>query len=311
METLPQSHNNVGMFSRLIDFLAKSREKGGVYGLQGSALSFFAACAANAGAPPVVIVAPDGETASAWAVDIRFYLGEDELFKQPLSDEVVRYPSSDVAPFSFHGLESDIWMSRMTALFRFSEGRMPNIICVGLDALIRKVVPRQAVRNAGFQVYVGQDIDRDYLLQRLVLAGYSRAPLVEDAGDFSVRGFILDVYSPMYPFPVRIEQAGDRIESVRFFDPANQRSKEDVSELYISPVHMIIPDDETRQQGLRRLLEACEDKGIEKRVRQGLIDDFRHGVRFPGAEFYLPYFFPQLETLFDYLPKEATFLGPR
>ena len=103
-----------------------------------------------------------------------------------------------------------------------------------------------------FYVINWGELNREDLLERLTEAGYNRSPLVEDAGDFSVRGFIIDLYPPFYLYPVRIEQDGDRIESIRFFDPTNQRSLGDVSEIQVGPVHMLIPDSNSRQEGLKQ-----------------------------------------------------------
>ncbi len=310
MKASPFLSDHAAPFDKAVNFLARSTENGGVYGLVGSAETFLTAAAVREGAGPLVMILPDGEIASTNALDVRFYLGEEEEFRYPLLDKVIRYPSSDVLPFSAAGLETDPWIGRTTCLYRLGEAAPPRVIAVGLDALVRKILPSSVFGKAAISLAVGNEIDRDVLLEQLVLAGYNRVPLVEDAGDFSVRGFIVDLYSPLYPYPVRIEQMGDRIESIRFFDPTNQRSREDVSEIRVVPVHMVIPDEHAREQGLKRLLEACEDRGTEKRVRQGLVDDFRHKVRFPGAEFYLPYFFPVLETLFDYLPRNTTLLLP-
>ncbi len=310
MKASPLLSDHAAPFDKAVKFLARSTENGGVYGLVGSAETFLTAAAVREGAGPLVMILPDGEVASTNALDVRFYLGEEEEFRYPLLDKVIRYPSSDVLPFSAAGLETDPWIGRTTCLYRLGEAAPPRVIAVGLDALVRKILPSSVFGKAATSVAVGIEIDRDILLEQLVSAGYNRVPLVEDAGDFSVRGFIIDLYSPLYPYPVRIEQMGDRIESIRFFDPTNQRSREDVSEIRVVPVHMVIPDEYAREQGLKRLLEACEDRGTEKRVRQRLVDDFRHKVRFPGAEFYLPYFFPVLETLFDYLPRNTTLLLP-
>ncbi|MBI5569931.1 MAG: transcription-repair coupling factor [Desulfomonile tiedjei] len=293
-----------------IDFLAHSTAAGGVYGLCGSAAAFVTAAAVKGGARTLVVVLTDGDAASQMATDVRFFLGETEAERRPLLERVIAYPSSDMLPFSFGGFEADVGAGRMTALFRLTQGKTPRVVTVSLDALIRRVVPRSVFHRASFTLAVGKELDREDLLQRLVAAGYSRSPLVEDSGEFSVRGFIIDVYPPLYPYPVRIEQMGDRIESIRFFDPANQRSREDVPEIEIGPIHMMIPDEAAKEQGIRRILQACEDIGVEKRVRQNLVDDLRHGVRFPGAENYLPYFFTDSETLFDYLPPDTTLILP-
>jgi len=283
----------------------------GIYGLTGSATAFITAAAVRAGAPrTVVLVLPEGEAARLTAEDIRFYLGGKQTTERPLQDDVLLYPSSDALPFSFVGLEGEVGVGRVTALYRLAEAGAPRVLVVGLDALVRKVLPKSALRRNSFSLRVGEELDRDVLLRQFVRAGYARAPLVEDVGDFSVRGFIVDVYSPLYPYPVRIEQMGDLIESIRFFDPANQRSIGDAAEIQICPVHMLVPDEIEQEHGLKLLLERCDERGTEKRVRQRLLDDFRHGVRFPGAESYLPYFFTPAESLLDYLPRESTLVLP-
>ncbi|HMK34748.1 MAG TPA: transcription-repair coupling factor, partial [Desulfomonilaceae bacterium] len=310
MKTVPYADRISSPFDRAVQFLSTSMEGGGIYGLEGSAPAFVVAAAAVSEPRTIVVVLPDAAAATQTALDIRFYLGDAEELNHPLEDRVILYPSSDAAPYSFAGLETDVWISRMAALYRLGHARTPRVIIVGLDALIRRIVPRIAFDRNCFTLAVGQELDRDELLNWLVLGGYSRAPLVEDAGDFSVRGFIIDLYSPLYPFPVRIEQMGDRIESIRFFDPSNQRSRDTVPEIQVGPVHMLIPDEVTRSSGIRALVDACEEHGVEKRVRQRLVDDFRHGMRFPGAELYMPYFFPKLESMLDYLPPDTTLVLP-
>jgi len=297
-------------FEQAALFLAGSRTNGGIYGLKGSAPQFLVASSVNYGAGTIVIVFPDGQAAAAAASDIRFYLGQNEASENILEEGVILYPSSDLAPYSFAGFETDVWIGRMAGLFRLSQGKTPRVITIGLDALMRKVVPRATMTRTSFSLSVGEEVNREDLLRRLTEAGYTRAPLVEDAGDFSVRGFIIDLYPPFYPYPTRIEQDGDRIESIRFFDPTNQRSRGDASEIQVGPAHMLIPDPNSRQEGLKRLREACDEVGVEKRVRQSLLDDFTYGVRFPGSEFYLPYFFQRMESTADYFPSDATLILP-
>lgn len=306
----PKTPKNSTPFDLAVQFLSRSRENGGIHGIQGSSAAFILAAAVRDGAPAILWVHADGDAAAAAAMDLRFYLGGDELTRYPLNDQVLRYPSTDALAYSFGGFETDVRLGRMSSLYRLSDGKPPRVLSVGVDALMTKIIPRWALRRRSFTLAVGQEVNRDLLLERLVAAGYSRAPLVEDAGDFSVRGFIIDVYPPFYPYPVRIEQMGDRIESIRFFDPTSQRSRESSSEIQIGPTHMLVPDAELLEEGLARLVGACEDRGVEKRVRQQLVDDFRHGVKFPGAEAYLPYFFPKPASLLDYLPPDSVVVLP-
>ncbi len=306
--SMPDQHSQE--LEQAIGFLTRSTENGGIYGLTGSGPEFVIAAAVSAGARNLVLVQPDGDAAARVAANIRFYLGTEELFDRPLEDRVLLYPSSDALPYSVAGFETEVAIARMACLYRLAEVAAPRVTVVGLDALMAKVVPRAAISAHSFSIAVGEELDRELLLQRLVAAGYSRAPLVEDAGEFSVRGFIIDLYPPLYPYPVRIEQTGDRVESLRFFDPSNQRSRQEVAGVLISPICMTLVGQDSLERGLQRLVERCESQGVEKRVRQKLVDDFRNRIRFPGVESYLPYFFPRMDSLLDYLGPEAALVLP-
>lgn len=275
-----------------------------------SAPAMLTAAAVRRGARTILQALPDGDAAASYASDVRFYLGASGQADRALEEEASLYPSSDILPYSSEVPEADVYLGRSLILYRLADATAPRVVVSGLDALLRKVIPRGDFARGCFSLHTGEELDRDLFLRRLVAAGYRRSPLVEEPGDFSVRGFIIDLYSPLYTFPVRLEQVGDLVESLRFFDPTTQRSREDVSHIRVSPLHMLILDPDALERGLVGLHQVCEDRGVEKRVRQRLIDDFRHGVRFPGAESYLPYFFPELETLLDYLPADATLVLP-
>lgn len=278
--------------------------------MRGSAASFLIAAAARRGSRVLVHVLPDGESASKHAEDARFYLGYGSERENPLEDEIILYPSSDAQPYATDVFDTDVSVGRISTLYRLCEAGSPRVLTVSLDSLLRKVVPRSDFRRTSFLLRVGEEVDREDLLASLVTAGYRRAPLVEEPGDFSVRGFIVDIYPPCYSYPLRVEQMDDSIESIRFFDPATQRSKEDIQEIQIGPMHMLIPDDISMEEGLARIRDECDERGIEKRIRQRITEDLRNGVRFPGCESYLPYFFNDLESLLDYLPRDATILLP-
>ena len=305
MQTFPQS-----VFPQALNFLCRSSENGGIYGLKGSAVAFFIAMAVKRSSSPILWIHPDDDSASRSASDLSFYLGLDEKNSNNADFPIVHYPETLSIPYSLAGFESDIWTERMSCLSRLRSQRVPKIISISIPSLCRKIIPRVQFDSLSHNLSVGQEIDRDSICFNLVNGGYSRAPLVEDVGDFAARGSILDIYSPLYPNPIRIELMGDLIESVRFFDPSNQRSLGWVSEIMICPVKMSPPTDEDFEKGLEKIVEVCESRGIEKRIRQGLLDDFRHRIRFPGSELYLPYFEEHLETLLNYLPAETVVIVP-
>lgn len=298
------------IFFKALKFLSQSGENGGIYGLKGSAAAFLIAMALKKGSGPILWILPDDDSASRCASDLCFYLGLDEKNINPLNSPVVHYPETLAVPYSQAGFESDIWTDRMSCLFRLVSNLTPQVITVSIPSLARKIIPRSEFDSLSFNLSVGHEADRDSLCADLIKAGYSRAPLVEDVGDFAARGSIVDIYSPLYANPIRIEQMGDIVESMRFFDPSNQRSLDPISEIMVCPIQMSPPDDDFMEHGLDKLVQVCESRGVERRIRQGLLDDFRHRIRFPGVELYLSYFRDRLETLLDYLPSETLVLVP-
>src|SRR5208283_2829295 len=161
------SINQATLFEQAALFLAGSRANGGVYGLQGSAPHFLIAASVKYGSGTTVIVLPDGQMAAGAASNIRFYLGQNELPENVLEDEVVLYPSSDLVPYSFAGFETDVWINRMAGLFRLSQGKAPRVITIGVDALLRKIIPRTSVVRTSFSLSIGGELNREDLLERL------------------------------------------------------------------------------------------------------------------------------------------------
>ena len=310
MLDFPLAGTHISPLEEAVHLISRFVEPSGVYGLSGSASSFLIAKAARESTGTIVVLAQNSEAASSCASDVRFYLGQPASVNHPLEDPVLHYQSPDIMPFSFNSFDTEASLNNASVLYRLSELRAPKVLIVAMDACAQKVVPRSELQRAGFSLCTGDEIDRNALLKRLVAAGYRRSPLVEEPGDFSVRGFIVDLFSPVYPNPLRIEQMGDNIESIRFFDPTSQRSKEEILSIHLCPVHMNVPDESSLDRGLKDLRHVCDERGIEKRIRQKLIDDFQHGIHFPGAEFYLPYFFTKLQSVLDYVSKSSTLIIP-
>ncbi len=298
------------VFEEIVRFISTSKQPGAVYGLKGSAGPFIIASAVKRDAPTIIKVELDSDAATVTARDTGFFLGLDENQDSTLGAQICHYPATLTQPYSFAAFESDVWINRAAAMYSLSEGRKPRVLTIALDSLLRRVIPRKSFGATLLTLSVGQELEREYILEALTDAGFRRSPLVEDVGDFSIRGYIIDLFSPLYMNPVRIEQSGDTIESIRFFDPVNQRSKDSVQEIIISPVNTFIIQESSLQRGLERFVGACEHYGVEKRIRQGLVEDLKMRSRFPGAENYLPYFFDSLEPVTSYFPSDATVILP-
>ena len=108
-------------------------------------------------------------------------------------------------------------------------------------ALFRRVVPRAPFESLCEMIASGSTLDRDATVAALVRAGFSRSPVVEDAGTFAVRGAVIDLFPPIYKHPIRIELFGDEVESIRLYDAATQRTLRPLDAVYLHPVRETIP----------------------------------------------------------------------
>jgi len=167
-------------------------------------------------------------------------------------------------------------------------------------------------------VKVGDTLDRDGLARDLARLGYERTDLVDNVGQFSVRGGIIDVFAASAAMPVRIELLGDEVETLRQFDPQNQRSTEHVKVLRIGPGAELVPDARALDTGITRIENALrqelrrlrdreqfeEAKRLEEAVRQDL-SRLSTSAPTAGLEHYLPFFFDGLASVLDYMPEDA------
>ena len=155
--------------------------------------------------------------------DIRFFLGSPEA-------PVLFFPAYNTLPFKFLSYHNEIAGNRIRVLFQLLEEKTPSIVVVTVEALLKKIIPRKEINRYAELLMVGEEIERDYLVSKLISGGYSHTAIVEEPGDFSVRGGIIDIFSPLYADPLRIEFYGDLVESMRFFSASSQRKFDDIDE---------------------------------------------------------------------------------
>jgi transcription-repair coupling factor (superfamily II helicase) len=260
-------------------------------GLTDEAKALVAAHLANALARPVILIVESNQRAEALAEPLRFFHGA--LTGQPAT-QVAVLPAHDVLPYQNLSPHPDISEARAVALWRFASGEARIVIAA---------VQAAAMRLRGADVYLalartlarGEDISLDGLVEHLESAGYERHETVEMPGEFTVRGGIMDVFSPESPRPVRVELFGDTIESLREFDPTTQRSVQPLERVTLLPL--------TDVPGPRRLLEQAY-----ARARGGSEEEQSHAGPFPGWEFAVAGIEPPTSTLFDLRPQSLIVL---
>ncbi len=269
-----------------------------IAGLRGTTGAFFLAqCLRQAPAPTLCVLASP-QAADTFAEDLRFFLGSDHGLVQYLS----LYPSWDVPAFEGISPSSEVIAGQVEGLYTLLATATP-IVILSIDALAQRVMPQEDFFAATLRVQTGQEVPFSNIVDHLTQWGYRRVPLVEEKGELSVRGGIIDVFPPLATHPLRLEFLGDTVESLRLFDPVSQRSLDRLEEFTFLPMRFFSLE---RLQSARRAVEtALADSEAKQREQQRIAENLKSGLPFPGIEFLLPYLYPQLERLGDYLPRDT------
>lgn len=236
--------------------------------------------------------------------------------------EVYFLPARELVFYDADAVSGDLRWERLKVLKEIASPKK-KIIVSSVESLISAMMPLDYFRRYTFNLKTGDSLDLDNLARRLVESGYERAELTEARGQFSQRGGIIDIFSPVESFPVRIELFGDEIETIRTFNPETQRSMENISETEVFPSKEIIIDKATliagrdkirlefdavmKNKAMRKTLgtEAFEKlKGIVNKNLESLEEHWS----FETIDSYLPYFFEKPESLFDYIGENFIFL---
>lgn len=261
-------------------------------GLQGSGGAFVISAVVSSTEEPCVLVVRDSSGAERAVKDLSFFLPEEK--------EVMLFPSWEVLPFEETSPYLRIQCSRMSILRRLARGRPPSILVVPADAMMMRLPPRRWVKESELIIHLGQRKDLEEVVSTIEAMGYTRMPLVEETGDYSIRGGILDIFPPGHEEPVRLEFFGDSVESLRTFSAETQRSTKRIDVVEITPVREIPWSDESRKYALKRISRVKGAEGTPGIAR--IIECLSEGVPFGGMEFLLPLFFEEgLETLWDYI----------
>lgn len=182
-----------------------------------------------------------------------------------------------------------------------------SVIVTSAWAFMTCTIPPEYVRQGIMTLHRGQKANINDLIRNWLDHGYQLVPVVEEAGTFSHRGGIVDIYPPHREDPVRIEFSGNEIESLRSFDPVSQRSKQFMESVEIIPASEALPRYAANARAFLDHLAARPDSLSEGRLHRDL-PLLETGVYFRGMEFYLACLAPQPCTLSDYLPPSTLFV---
>lgn len=277
---------------KLLDQLNKAIEQGHrlvtIKGLDDAARSFFLSRFFEKHKRPCLVLTPDQKEALRLLNQLRFFMSEDTVDNYS-EKRLFHFPSYDISPLSGLSPHQEVITSRLEALYQLVSN--PRVVAVSsLDAVTYRIMPKPDFLKSLELLEVGEEFERNELVDYLESSGYSRSSLVEERGDYAVRGSILDVFPPLHPYPVRLEFWADTLESIRYFDPVSQRSLSTLRELVLIPCCEVI----TTAKHLKRA------RSMGRLPRYGA-----EGSRFPGIEAWLNHFYQNPGTLFDYVPADS------
>ncbi|NII72826.1 transcription-repair coupling factor (superfamily II helicase) [Dyella sp. SG562] len=260
----------------------------------GSSRALLVAEAARAHAGLLVAVTRDTQRAHALEDELKLFAGDLP---------VLHFPDWETLPYDIFSPHPEIVSQRIATLYSLPSTRR-GVLVVPVATLMQRIAPHSHVTGSGLVLKKGQKLDLSAEQRRLEAAGYRNVPQVAEPGDFAVRGALIDIFPMGAGEPYRIELFDDEVESIRSFDPETQRSQQPVEKVELLPAREFPLTEQAAKDFRGKLRERFP---IDVR-RCPLYQDMKEGVTPGGIEYYLPLFFGQTATLFDYLGEGAVFL---
>ncbi|HDP25742.1 MAG TPA: transcription-repair coupling factor [Deltaproteobacteria bacterium] len=218
-------------------------------------------------------------------------------------EHILVFPCLDARPYQDDSPSKEIMAVRIETLLKLSSGH-PSIVIAPVSALLLFTIPPEDLDSSLITLCSDDELDRETLAQRLVHMGYTREALISDVGQFSIRGSLIDVFSPGMTLPVRIDTFGEILTSLREFDLASQRSKNVLDSTLVTPADEVLMD-YSHMKNARQHLKRMQDPQLKH-----MIEDMERGIYPPAVESYLPLFYGRGATLFEYLPAKTRIVAP-
>ncbi|MGF1644680.1 MAG: transcription-repair coupling factor [Thiotrichales bacterium] len=280
-----------GLLNTRLDTLARDQPRWGR--LYGASLALALAELARTAKRFVTIIAPDSHTAEQLAQEIRF-------FSRQAADRLFHLPDWETLPYDLFSPHEDIISERLEILNALP-GQTRGILILPVNTLLQRLAPQSYLLGHSFALEPGERLDLERFRARLGAAGYRTVQQVMTHGEVAYRGSLVDVYPMGSRAPYRIDLFDDEIESIRGFDPETQASREKVNAISLLPAHEFPLDEAGVKAFRRRYRERFEGDPQKSQIYASVSNAAPVG----GIEYYLPLFFDQTATLFDYLPRDT------
>ncbi len=282
------------LFQQLENFL---REGKGVISISGLTISAAAFCLTRLSLPKrTVFLTSTKQKAEDLTKAISFFT----------SSQVSFFQSFEAPPFASVYPDLEISASRVSTLFKLLEHK-DFIIVAPVEAIMQRTLPPQILRNSYEYLVVGEQINRELLIKKLLFLGYEKTGLVQRPGEFAVRGGVVDVFGPYFKEPLRLDFFGNTLESIKLFDPETQRSKKRLEDAVILPVREIIWPEDT-QEIENRILSRADDYEISQEKLGSYLNTLENKRLLDQDQLWLPLIYNSTATFFDYITSETLFI---
>ena len=238
----------------------------------------------------VVLVTEDSNCADGWQSALHFFSGAD-------NPGTFHFPDWETLPYDAFSPHQDIISERLATLQKLPHLER-GILVVPVTTLLQKICPRAYVSGNAIELAVGQTLDVAGKRLELDAAGYQASDMVSERGQYAVRGAVMDIFAMGAEHPVRIDLFDDEIDTLRTFDPDTQRTIGRIESLRLLPAKEF-PFDEDAVAAFRTNWHNTFNVDVR---RCSIYQDVSSYISPNGVEYYLPFFFERLGTLFDYLP---------
>lgn len=274
-----------------------------ISGLGGSVKSLLVGTLASASHLPMLYVTATAAQAEHVTRDLQAFLPEFP---------VLSFPARENPLYGIAAQSPEIAAERLVVLERLSRGEQVLVVA-SWEALFFRLPDPITFAAHSIVLRYGQTVNPETVVRLLVQAGYERVDMVENPGQFSQRGGIVDIYGLTNEWPVRVEWFGDEIDLIRQFDLTTQRSLQNVDSVAVLPAHESIWPEAALAKGITRLNVALakakqQNPGLVEKLAEHIGEDIakiEDKLVFAGRERYLPFFLPEKFTLIDYLGAEA------
>ena len=263
-------------------------------GAEGLVIADLARAIAAGARPPAIstaVICRDGPRMAMLARALGFFAPDIE---------VLQFPAWDCLPYDRVSPHSAFVAQRMITLARLArvKGRdHPAVLLTTVNAVLQRLPAREVVARQSLSAAPGNVLPMSGIIAWLELNGFNRAATVREAGDYAVRGGIIDLFAPGMDAPVRLDFFGDALESIRSFDPESQRTTAELRALDLVPMSEFQLTSDTIRLFRTGYVAAFGAAGPDDVLYEAVSE----GRRYAGMEHWLPLFHPRLETLFDYL----------